>query len=102
MEKKMLPSTLVRDWTLIKTANRRAAGPKRNSSHSALVKTPERYNRHDDEEAEHGPAHGNAQPPLRQLRQPEVVGPADNADVIAAIDSRAKRRQPDYPPRHGT
>ena len=43
MEKKMLPSTLVRDWTLIRTASRRVVGPKRNSSHSALVKTPERY-----------------------------------------------------------
>jgi len=34
---------LVRDWILIKTAKSRATGPKRNSSHSALVKTPERY-----------------------------------------------------------
>ena len=39
----MFPRTLVRDCTLISTAMTRAAGPKRNSSHSALVNTPERY-----------------------------------------------------------
>ena len=55
----------------------------------------------DDEEGEHEPADGDAEPPLGELGQAEQVRSAGDGHVVAAVHGRAEGGQADRPPGHG-